>query len=171
MRIWHHQLKEYLNKCNVSDEIMRIFTFLNTEVILLTDYEMLLLKDCDYLYPYSKVVKNSNIVIYGAGKLGYHMIQALDRRNDFHIVLWVDKNEKRPTILDYKISPVKDICQATYDFVVIAVLFEKMAKEIKEELLAIGVIEEKIALMDIKVVREEYLEQVLERSFNEEELY
>lgn len=169
MQIWHQQLKNYIREYNVSDNIMRAFTFLNIGLLLLSDYEMLLLKDTDYLYPYSKVKKGSSIIIYGAGKLGYHIIYALNKRTDFKITLWVDQNRKRPSFLNYKISPVADILKVEYDFIVIAVFYEEMAQKIKELLLSMGISEEKIAMMDPSVICEEYLDRVYEENADWEE--
>lgn len=160
MKIWRYQLKEYILQYTKSKEIMRIFAFLNTAVLLLSDYEMLLLKDINYLFPYPKVVKGSKVVIYGAGKFGCHMIRAISKRRDYEIVLWVDKNEKRPSILNYSIRPINEILETKYDFIVIALYYEDMALEVKESLLGMGIEKEKIALMDSKAISEEYLEQV-----------
>lgn len=160
MGVWHNQLKEYIESCNYTAEVMKSFVFLNVMVLMFADYEMLLLKDVNYLFPYSKVVKKSRIVIYGAGKLGCHIIWALDRNKDYQIVLWVDQNEKRPSILNYKINPIDNILQVDYDFVVIAIMHESIALEIKELLLNMGIQEKKIAMMDPNVISEAYLDKV-----------
>ncbi|MCI8724725.1 MAG: glycosyltransferase family 2 protein [Hungatella sp.] len=160
MKIWHYQLKQYIQQHTESKDIMKIFAFLNTAVILLADYEMLLLENSKYFFPYSKVVKGSKVIVYGAGKLGCHIIRAMSKRKDYEIALWVDKNEQRPSILNYRIHPVRDILEIQYDFILIAIFYEDMALEIKKSLLEMGIKEEKIALMDPNVIDESYLNEV-----------
>ena len=92
--------------------------------------------------------------------MGCHIIWALDRNKDYQIVLWVDQNEKRPSILNYKINPIDNILQVDYDFVVIAIMHESIALEIKELLLNMGIQEKKIAMMDPNVISEAYLDKV-----------
>lgn len=160
MRIWYEQLKKYIEEHNCSSDIKKIFTSLCVMELLISDYSMLLLKDNNFLFPYLRVKKHSRIVVYGAGKFGCHVIRALDGTDDYQLVLWVDQNEERPAVLNYEIRSVKDILKVDYDYIVIAVIYEKTALEIKEQLLNIGVNEEKIAIMDATVIDEKYLEKV-----------
>lgn len=162
MKIWHNQLKTYIQEINNSDDIMRIFVNLNIMILLFSDYEMLQLENINYLFPYTKVVKNSKIVIYGAGRFGYSLVHALKKTNDYHIVSWVDQNEKKSTFLGSTIESIQNILQTEYDFIVIAVIYEKMALEIRQILMNMGVEEKKIALMDPRVVNEEFLISVFQ---------
>jgi glycosyltransferase involved in cell wall biosynthesis len=162
MKIWHHQLKNYIKQHHCSNEIMKVFAFLNTFIVLLADYELLLLEDAEYLFPYTKVKKESKIIIYGAGKFGRQIVYALNNREDYKIVLWVDQNENRKPILGYEINTVSTILQTEYDFIVIATVFETIALEMKERLLQMGISEGKIATMDPSVINEDYLNRVFE---------
>lgn len=162
MTIWHCQLRDYIKEYNGSEKIKRVFTFLNIFIMLCANYEMLLLEEVDYLFPYSRVKKGSKIVVYGAGKVGRHIIRALNKRKDYEIVLWVDQNENRQPVLDYKISSIQDILYLEYDFIVVATVYEDMSLEIKKVLLSMGVDDKKIATMDPTVITEDYLDKVFE---------
>ena len=99
-------------------------------------------------------------MLYGAGKVGCHMIRALDNKKDYEIVLWVDQNENRQPVLDYRISPIWDILSVKYDFVVIATTYEDVSLEIKDVLLKMGIDEKKIATMDPSVITDDHLNRI-----------
>lgn len=159
LQIWYRQLKEYIEEHTDSAEVKKRFVFLTVRVLLLSDYEMLFLDDNSYLFPYPKVTKKSRIIVYGAGKLGHQLVRALDKR-DWELVLWVDQNTERNVLPGYRISPVTDILEAEYDFIVIAAVYEKLSLEMKESLLSMGIEERKIAMMDSSVITEEHLNKV-----------
>jgi hypothetical protein len=71
------------------------------------------------------------------------------------VVLWVDQNEKKDALLDYKVSSVNDILKVDFDYVVIAVMNAELVKDIKESLIVQGIDENKIATMDATVMTEE----------------
>ena len=105
-----------------------------TEIINLTpkfygfDYS---LPYCQYIYPKTAELKGKKIVIYGAGKVGqsyYKLFKAIIPES---IVLWVDIRDN----LHKDISPVVEIKNVTYDFIIIAVLKEQLYLSIKESLI------------------------------------
>lgn len=160
MHIWYQQLREYINNYNNSGSIIERFVFFTARVLLLSDYEMVILDGNHYLFPYSKVVRNSKVIVYGAGKLGHQMVRVIDKKKDWKLVLWVDENTKREGALGYRISQIEDILQAEYDFVIIAAIYENMSLEMKQNLLLMGISEDKIAMMDPAVITKEYIEEI-----------
>ena len=59
---------------------------------MIKDYKELLKNTKDYLFPYSEVKKGSRIFIYGAGKLGEQLYNAVKGDTDYTIVGVADKN-------------------------------------------------------------------------------
>ena len=154
LKIWYQQLKHHLDLSNVSDEVMRVFVFLTVRLIMMSDYSLLLKNDKEYLFPYIRVKKNSKIVIYGLGKLGYHLVYALKESEDYKIVGLIDKNMKRFSVMDLEVNDASSLKMMEYDYVVIAILDEDIAKEASEQLVSLGIEREKIALMDYRVITE-----------------
>jgi len=83
-----------------------------------------------------------NLVLYGAGKLGTDLYLRLQELGRYRIVKWVDKKPQGEHPAE--VEPVESIVDASYDQVVIAVMKQQMAEEIKVELMEKGVPESKI---------------------------
>lgn len=155
IRIWYQQLKHCIKDSQVSEKIYMIFICLAVYSIILADYELLLSKNTDYLYPFAKVKRNTRIIIYGAGKVGHSLIRYLSKTEDYQVMLWVDKFKKRSSVPGYTISTIEDISKVDYDYIVIAILNADIVQEIKKALMCSGVCEEKIAVMDASVITED----------------
>lgn len=155
IRIWYQQLKHCIKVSQVSEKINMIFVCMTVYFTILADYELLLSKNTDYLYPFVKVKKNTKIIIYGAGKVGHSLIRYLSKTEDYQVMLWVDKYKKRTLMPGYGISTIEDIPKVDYDYIVIAILNADIVKEIKKTLMCSGVCEEKIAVMDASVITED----------------
>lgn len=163
MNIWYHQFKDFLEYHKVSEEIKKIFVGLAIRTIMQTEYDLLLNKNNDYLYPFSKVKKGNRIIVYGAGKIGYNLMRYLSEKEDYQVVLWVDRNRKRYTLPGYQISTIDDIVQCDYDYIIIAVQNADLVGEIKETLVNKGILEEKIAAMDASAIAEEAIPDEIKR--------
>lgn len=95
------------------------------------------------IFPFTSIGKDSRVVIYGAGNVGQAYMKQNNQYHFCEVVLWVDKNYCKYD-KSLKIVSPKNIANAEYDYVVIAVQIAAMAEEIKKELLDQGVLEEKI---------------------------
>ncbi len=97
-----------------------------------------------YVFPFPELEQSCRIVLYGAGNVGMDYYRLIFRRNLVHLVLWVDKGWKTYQN-DYTpvLSP-KEIWNYEYDYIIIAIKKEKIAKEIQQELVQMGIAEEKI---------------------------
>lgn len=155
IRIWYCQLKKYLTDHKVSKEINQIFVYFTIFAIMQANYCLLLEKNEDYLYPFPKVKKGHKIIVYGAGRIGYSLMRFLSKTQDYQIVLWVDKDITRYALPGYKISPVDEISNVEYDYIVVAVQRADIVKEIRESLMDRKIPEEKIAIIDATVVTKE----------------
>lgn len=97
-----------------------------------------------YVFPFSELEKGSRVILYGAGKVGKRYYQQIYRQNQLQIVLWVDKNWRDYDESSWPVVSPERIKKLRYDYVVVAVKKEMLAKEIKRELVGIGVPENRI---------------------------
>lgn len=120
-------------------------TFEDIINVLLTDINKRMSKyNCFdmFQFPYGFIDYRSKIVIYGAGRVGNDFViqNSLTRYSD--IVLWIDKNADK--IMDDRVVNVNKILECKYDFVVVAISEEIVAKKAITQLNKLGVPAEKI---------------------------
>ena len=88
---------------------------------------------------------DSQIVIYGAGQCGqalYHQMCLYEKSGS--IVAWVDENYNRKTEQClYKIESPEILLNLKYDFIIIAVIHEGLAREIKNNLIELYSVKKK----------------------------
>lgn len=161
LKVWYQQLKHSLELSNAPNAVMKAFVFFTIRLVMMADYSLLLNQDREYLFPYTKVRRKSKIVIYGAGKIGYHLIYALRENQDYIIVGLIDQDKKRLPIMGFEVNPVSSLVKMNYDYVVIAILDEDIARSVSEQLNAIGIEKEKIALMDYRVITDSSIPKYL----------
>lgn len=94
-----------------------------------------------YLFPYSEVYRNENIVLYGAGKVGEMYYSQISKNHYCNIIAWADKtgNSKKNNIIYPEQIPSLD-----YSKIVVAVNDKKIVEEIIDELTMLGIEKEKI---------------------------
>ena len=90
-----------------------------------------------YLFPFGKIKKNARIALYAAGAVGRAYHEQLRLTEYAKVVLWVDKRPKYKGVVlpDDLIAMDKN----DFDFVLIAVEQEELAKAILTELIMLGV--------------------------------
>lgn len=87
-------------------------------------------------FPFEKVKKGSDIILYGAGKAGQDLYRQLIESEFCQVILWVDRdylNKKN------NISSPSEIINYQYDYVVIAITDKIGAEEVKVALVDQGV--------------------------------
>ena len=87
---------------------------------------------------YARELKG-NIVLYGAGKRGRKVLQKLLKNQDIRVVLWADKNYVSCAAAEMEISSPSRIMETDFDCVLIGVASDKLAREIRQELMELGV--------------------------------
>lgn len=130
--------------------------------IAISDYSLMLKGSDSYLFPFPAVRHGSRIIIYGAGKLGFHICNAVKKCSAYEVVMICDRNCDRPPVCGYKVMAPSAIRSIEFDFVLVAVIYAKMAGEIRNLLLAVGVPVDKIALMDAAIMDEKSLHRIYE---------
>lgn len=97
-----------------------------------------------YEFPDIEIVKEKSIVLYGAGMVGQNYYAQLCKYSDIDIIAWADRNYKE-FHFDYKeIISKESITDQDFDLLVIAVMNESVAESIKQELICMGIPENKI---------------------------
>lgn len=92
-----------------------------------------------YHFKNESALFGKKVIIYAAGDVGQSYMHQLKSNPHINVVMQVDKNHKKNGIQ----SPYR-ILESVYDIVIIAVERKSVAIDIKEELISIGVEEEKI---------------------------
>lgn len=85
-----------------------------------------------YKYPDIESLFGKKIIIYGAGRVGQDYYQQISKYSQCHIAGWVDSKEYKFEYAD--VSGIEQIKQMRYDIILVAVLNETAALEIKKKL-------------------------------------
>lgn len=97
-----------------------------------------------FLFPYEQLDKNAKVALYGAGKVGQDYFTQIMGTGFCKLVVWVDNNFAKYQEEYMPVYPVSCLDTSEFDFVVIAVLQEEIADQIKAGLIDRGISEEKI---------------------------
>jgi len=101
-----------------------------------------------FLFPFEKIEKGKNIILYGAGDVGTNFFYQIKKTGYCNIVCVLDKTISRiPLYEEIQVFPPEHISKLTqdrYDYILLAVRLPKMAEEMKKFLLDINVPEKKI---------------------------
>ena len=108
-----------------------------------------------FIFPYTAVDKSIDIVLYGSGRVGqdyYHQIQ----KNCYcNIVAWADKNKsKKSGSIIIHPSQIPDL---KYYKIIIAIMEEKVANGIIDELAALGIEREKMLWIKPQEIQQDVL--------------
>lgn len=88
----------------------------------------------DYLFPFDKVEKGSDIVIYGMGVVGRKYLEQVKARGYCNVVALVDQNASKFAQTEYPVVTLNDLPQYTFDYIVVAVVSSSTAKSIMQDL-------------------------------------
>lgn len=97
-----------------------------------------------YMNPYTNLLENKKIILYGAGAVGKDYFKLNQRTKEYEIVGWVDRNWEGLAVYGMDVCSVEQIIYMKYDYILIAVKQQSIANEIKQQLLERGIPNEKI---------------------------
>lgn len=101
----------------------------------------------DFLFPFPKVKRGMNIVLYGAGTYGQRLYRYLERTGFCNVVTWVDRNYLQFQKMGLPVESPEMVAQAEYDAIVVANTYEKSRKSLYQNLIQ-KYPEEKVHLID-----------------------
>ncbi|MBO5178255.1 MAG: glycosyltransferase [Lachnospiraceae bacterium] len=167
---YHYRKREnsrshYVNHAymaNVSDlylSLRKVFIGHNCEKRLLEQLQMLMTrtmietipvrmefawkaKMIQYISPLFNKLKEKKVALYGAGLIGKDFYLHMVRMGQ-EPVMWVDKQYESYQE-EYPVFPVEALQRTEYEVLLIAVKKQELAEKIKQELMAIGIEQEKI---------------------------
>lgn len=121
--------------------------------------------------PFHKIPLHSNVVIYGAGLLGRKFYQQNQELHICNIVGVVDRNHERISDFPCEVKSLSFLRETCFDYILIAIAKEDVAKEIIEYLETTGIEKSKI-IYDVNcyVFDESYddiLDELEENSYEE----
>lgn len=87
-----------------------------------------------FLFPYQKVKQGSAIILYGIGNVGKQFYQQLCQTEYCRVVGWTDQIINRSMNKQKCLIPINEILKLDFDYIVIAVATENIAKEIMDKL-------------------------------------
>ncbi|MSV25032.1 glycosyltransferase [Selenomonas sp. WCA-380-WT-3B 3/] len=121
------------------------------------------------LYPFGEIASGKRVVIYGAGVFG----EELHDKFPQSLVLagWVDRQATYYQSLGKPVSPVEDLQEMAFDYLVIAVMNPDTAEEIARQLQEKRIPAEKILRIDERWIDSAYTEQKLQELENVDENY
>lgn len=107
-----------------------------------------------WIDPYwlEKIPHGARVVLYGGGDLGSAYQRQLEGRADLWLVGWIDFAWKRFTGSSQDIAAPDSILQTEYDVLVITIKNPSKACEVKEQLMKIGVPQDKICWFEQKEI-------------------
>ncbi len=127
---------------------IRVFSLWEEELLIQyllehMDFSSLGILFCLYLLQYYlkkiEVVIGKRIVIFGAGKVGQDYYTQLSKYRECYIVAWVDSNWDKYKFDYADVIKAESINTLLFDLIIIAVIDEKIGKEIKDYLINSGV--------------------------------
>lgn len=151
-------LDSVLEQCPYKEKLIKGFWRYMRFLAMQTPYYLdLKIQDSDVLfqdvyYPYYGRLENARIILYGAGYIGtsyyYHIIN--DKETE--IVAWVDRQPDKCRGGGGCVRPPDIIHKVKYDYIILAVKEEKVALEIKAELIKAGVPQDIILWNKTKII-------------------
>lgn len=93
---------------------------------------------------YPLEILHGNILLYGAGKLGQGLFNRIKKYSECQVVQWIDYNYKKFAASPFPVTGIDSIGQVEYDQLVIAIVDETIARNIRKMLVVRGVPIDKI---------------------------
>lgn len=97
-----------------------------------------------YRFPFDKIKRNSGIAIYGAGQVGKSYYRQIKDFELARVVAWVDNSWKNYMDLEFPVKPIDLLFQCSFDYLIIAIQNEEIAKEVMDNLVGWGIDKNKI---------------------------
>ncbi len=134
----------------------RQFHFLNTYMRLFWRPQDILFYNGGFLNYYGYIKQNSKVIIYGAGGFGVSLKRFLNDNTDINIVAWVDKSAEREGV-----KKPDCLLRIEFDVILVAILISDIIKQVKQQLIEMGIDEGKIMTINPNECREDTFESLV----------
>lgn len=105
----------------------------------------------DYLFPFPKVKRGTDIVLYGAGTYGQRLFGFLERTGFCHVIAWVDRNYAELQKMGLPVESPDVLRDRLYDQIVVGITYAKARTALYQSLLE-KYTEDKISLIDEELI-------------------
>ena len=109
-------------------------------------------EDDRLLFPFSKVKIGDRVIVYGAGAFGKELVRFLEKDTRFKLVAWVDVAYEKYQEQGMDVRSPGEVLNIEFDYLVIAVTKEKIAKQICRDLTNMGMDAKKVQEMDLQMI-------------------
>lgn len=158
-KLLYKSLRKEFEIREVSYVMYQQLTYMIIRDLLMGGYDYYL-NNYEFLFPYPNVKKGSRIVIYGAGVVGTEIYSKIIMGNKYKVIAWVD--QKWETYNDPRITSINHI-EDDYDYIVVAIIKHSISMRIKEDLMALGIDEQKIAVICEELFTEDNIPEEYKR--------
>ncbi len=100
-------------------------------------------------FPIERLPSGSRIAVYGAGDVGKDFYTQLSDSKRLQVTAWADGNAEALRRRGYPVCDKRELKDAAFDYIIIAVLYRETAEEIGRELLLEGIEKEKLVWVDL----------------------
>jgi hypothetical protein len=127
------------------------FVLYKTYAILAQNANRILYYKDSLLFPYGRLEQGERVVIYGAGTFGGQFWKWFQAHVSCELIAWVDaQGEDEGSVLRPNV-----LMELDFDKVFIAIILYSVALQAKKQLIALGVDESKIYMLDAKLILEQ----------------
>lgn len=137
-----------LSSNDLSVKLASIYPSLSEEEqkIYRDTYGMRITKEFERIYglPFEKISFGSRVAIYAAGHVGQSYYKQLAESHYAHVVVWVDNSWKVYTDFEIPVEPIDALFQHEFDWLLVAIENEMIAKEVIDNLVGWGIDRKKI---------------------------
>ena len=150
-----------LTKRNASEKIQRELEILIIRNLLIEGYEEAF-GDSEDLYPFNNINKNSKVAVYGAGAFGLELIRVLKNSKYFNLTKWVDRSWEKLDQTEFPIESPQKLVDDDSDFIIIANTKYNQIREIKNNLIKMGISEAKIKSIDVSKINYRFCPRLID---------
>lgn len=129
-----------------------IFAVMNKFTREIFDYDMAE----EWKLPVDLIAERPRFILYGAGAVGKSYLNQIKHLDFVDMVAWVDKNYEHLQKRGVNVTPPAAILEKEYDMVLIAVSELEAAREIKNQLLDMGIQDSKICWKETERIFNSY---------------
>ncbi len=162
MKYLYKYMQVELGKRNASDKIRRELEILIIRNLLIEGYEEAF-DNSKELYPFKDVKKNSKVVVYGAGAFGLELIRVLKKSSSYTLTKWIDRSWEKLDQTEFPIESPQKLVDDDSDYIIIANTKYNQIREIKNNLIKMGISEAKIKSIDVSKINYRFCQRLIDK--------
>lgn len=115
-------------------------------------------------FPFGDIPEKSRIIVYGAGAFGKATYQFFTCNTEYKVTGWYDGNYEKYDCLGYPVENPELLSKTEYDVIILAVMSERIAEEIRNGLISQNIEKEKIKWLDVSyLLQDGFFQRVVEK--------